>query len=100
MPTIRAYFTLFLASLTAMSGTAAMATKPAPDVTCEIRSSQSSGGLRLKAVATSRARTTGEYDLVVVKSGVGGTSEVTQGGEFEADPGKEAILGEVTPRPR
>lgn len=95
MPIIRRYYALFVASLAVMSGTAAMATKPASDVTCEIRSSQSSGDLRLTAVAASGVRTAGGYELVVIKSGVGGSSDITQGGEFEVEPGAEAILGEV-----
>ena len=73
MPTIRGYFPLLLASFTVANGTVAMAMEAALDVACEIRSRQSSGDLRLEAVATSHIRTTGEYDLVIVKSGVGGT---------------------------
>jgi hypothetical protein len=96
MPTIRGYFTLLLATFTVASGMAAMAMESAPDVACKIRLRQSSGDLRLEAVATSHIRTTGEYDLVIVRSGVGGISEFTQGGEFEANPEEEAILGEVT----
>jgi hypothetical protein len=96
MPTVRGYFTLLLVSFTMVSGTAAMPTEAATDVECEIRLRQSSGDLRLEAVATSPIRTTGEYDLVIVKSSVGGMSEITQSGEFLANPGEEAILGEVT----
>jgi hypothetical protein len=95
MTTIRGYFALFAASLSVVSSAAAMATKPVTDVTCEIRSSHSSGDLRLRAVAIGGVRTAGEYELVVVKSGIGGSSDITQGGEFEVEPGVEAILGEV-----
>jgi hypothetical protein len=98
MSTIRRYCTLFVASLAVLGGTAAVATRPASDVACEMRASQSSGGLRLKAVATSRDGAAGEYELVIVQSDAGNTSEISQGGEFAANPGEEVILGEATLR--
>jgi hypothetical protein len=96
MPKIRAHFSLLLLPLALAVGTGAMAHKtPSDAVSCEIRSSKSSGGLLLEAVATGRSRTTGEYEFVISKSGGGGTSDITQGGEFEIGPKEEAILGEV-----
>jgi hypothetical protein len=96
MPKIRAHFSLLLVPLALAAGTGAMAHKASSDpVNCEIRSSKSSGAILLEAVATGRSRTTGEYEFVISKSGGGGTSDITQGGEFEIGPKEEAILGEV-----
>jgi hypothetical protein len=96
MPKIRAHFSLLLVPLAVAAGSGAMAHKtPSDAISCEIRSSKSSGGILLEAVATGQAQTTGEYEFVISKSGGGGTSDITQGGEFEIGPEEEVILGEV-----
>lgn len=96
MPKIRAHFSLLVVPLALAAGTGAMAHKtPSDAVSCEIRSSKTSGGILLEAVATGQAKATGEYEFVISKSGGGGTSDITQGGEFEIGPKEEAILGEV-----
>ena len=84
-----------IAPLTLLLGTLAMANKSS-DLSCEIRSSPSGSGLLLEAVATGSRDATGEYEFVVAKSGGGGSSNVTQGGDFEVSAGEVTILGEVT----
>ena len=89
------FVALAIAPLTLILGTMAMANK-ASDLSCEIRSSKSSGGVRLEALATGSAGATGEYEFVVAKSGGGGSSNVTQGGDFQIGPDEVTVLGEVT----
>ena len=74
----------------------AMASKTSSALACEIRSTPTPGGVRLEAIVMSSVGVSGEYDLIVAKSGGGGTSNISQGGDFEVGPGEETLLGEVT----
>jgi hypothetical protein len=65
---------------------------PAP-VACEIRVSESGGGIRLEPVATATTVLSGEYAFTVSKKSGGGTSVSAQSGDFEAGPGEPASLG-------
>ena len=97
MPFLQAILALVLTPFGVANGTdIVMAAKSGKQLTCEIRSTDIRGGIRLEAVVVGRGGASGEYEFVVAKSGSGGTSNVSQGGDFEIGAGKEAIVGEVT----
>jgi hypothetical protein len=87
---------LSLAPLTLIAGTAAMANRNSDELSCEVRATKVSGGILLEALASAGAEIAGEYEFIISKTGPGGSSDVSQGGEFEVGPGREALLGEVT----
>lgn len=97
MSFFQAILALILTPFAMAEGTdAAMATKSPKELTCEIRSTDIRGGVKLEALVLGRRGASGEYEFVVAKSGSGGTSNVSQGGEFEIGAGKETVVGEVT----
>ncbi len=97
MPFFQAILALILTPFAVAERTdLAMATKSPNQLTCEIRSTDIRGGVRLEALVLGRRGASGEYEFVVAKSGSGGTSNVSQGGDFEVGPGKETVVGEVT----
>jgi hypothetical protein len=97
MALFQTIFTFLLAPLALAQGAdSAMPTKSPEKLTCEIRSVPVAGGVRLEAVALAAPGASGEYELLVAKTGGGGTSNVTQGGEFTVGPQQEVLLGEVT----
>lgn len=73
-----------------------MTAEAAPERSCEVRATKVSGGVRLQAVAFSGNAGSGEYELTVDKSGGGGSSNTSQGGDFEVGSGGESVLSEVT----
>jgi hypothetical protein len=96
MPKFRAHSSLLLVSFAIAAGTGAWAHTTSPDgLHCEVRSRKSADAILLEAVVTGKAQATGEYAFVISKSGGGGTSDITQGGEFEIGPEGEASLGEA-----
>ena len=96
MPRILRRWAWAAAPLSLALGTVAMAEKPSPDLVCEIRSSPAGSGIRLEAVVSAGADMSGEYDFVITKRGGGGSSNVSQGGDFQTGPGEETVLGVVT----
>ena len=64
------------------------------DVTCEVRSRRTSNGLLIQARAFADRDIDASYDLRIVKSGGGNSSEVSQSGDFSLDAGSSATLGE------
>ena len=97
MPFLQAILALVIAPFGAAEGTdIAMASKSAKALSCEIRSTDIRGGVRLQAIVAGRGGASGEYEFVVAKSGGGGTSNVSQGGEFDISAGNETVVGEVT----
>lgn len=88
-----------LAALTACSATASTASSQAfaandsvSEASCEVRLTPTRHGLRIEALAHAPYALAGEYDLVVSKSGPNGSSDVSQGGEFEAEAGEDVTL--------
>ena len=73
-----------------------MTAQAAPERSCEVRATKVAGGIRLQAVAFSSSASSGEYELTVDKSGGGGSSNTSQGGDFEVGSGGESVLSEVT----
>lgn len=68
-----------------------VATLMSENMHCEIRATRTAGGVRLEAIAHGIASATGEYSLVVTKSGSGGSSDISQGGEFDAASGETSL---------
>lgn len=64
-----------------------------PAVGCDVRVVRSAQGVSLRGVARSDASLEGDYSFVVTKSGGGGSSDISQGGEFALTPGAETVLG-------
>lgn len=67
-----------------------------PGLSCEIRTESRSGMLELSAMAIATARISGIYKLTVTSRSSGGSSDVTQGGDFSARPGDEVVLGTLS----
>ena len=63
-----------------------MAQAASNDVSCEIRVTETSSGVRLQGVVRSKTAIAGDYEFAVDKTGGGGTSSSAQSGNFEAGP--------------
>lgn len=86
-----------LSALMACAATAAPEDSPGIEAThagagCEVRFTPTPQGLRIEAVALFSAPMSGEYDLVISKDGPNGSSDVSQGGPFEALANGELTL--------
>jgi hypothetical protein len=66
--------------------------EPAP--LCSLYAEDGPQGTYIAAYASEG--TAGEYVLSLRQSGSGGTSQITQSGEFESLPGEEVLLSEMT----
>ncbi len=64
-------------------------------VRCEIEVKPLGGGVELQGVVYSNAPVSGAYQLQVSKSGNGSSSNINQGGNFDAKPDQPAKLGIV-----
>jgi hypothetical protein len=62
---------------------------------CDIRAMPTSHGVAISAVLTADAAVSGDYNLVITKSGASGSSDVQQSGAFNAAPGERVTLGET-----
>jgi hypothetical protein len=80
---------------------AEMAPAPAPAplhaeriaaVDCDVRTVRTRDGLRIEGVVQSARSFSGAYDLTIAKSGGGGSSDIAQGGPFEAVAGRTVTL--------
>jgi len=63
-------------------------------VTCEVRSRRTANGLLIQARAFADRDISGEYDLVITKSGSAGSSDISQSGALDLEAGASALLGE------
>ncbi|MEQ1493927.1 MAG: curli-like amyloid fiber formation chaperone CsgH [Terricaulis sp.] len=63
-------------------------------VTCEVRSRRTANGLLIQARAFADRDISGEYDLVITKSGSAGSSDISQSGALDLTAGSSALLGE------
>lgn len=77
---------------------AAMSTakEPAADKVCDIRATQQAGMVTLEAYARAGSPAAGTYTFRIEKSGGGGSSLVSQGGDFNAAAGGSQLLSSVT----
>ncbi len=64
----------------------------ATGISCEVRLTPTSHGLRIEAMAHCVRAVAGEYELVISKSGRSGTSDTSQGGPFEASDDADVML--------
>lgn len=88
----------YVAQLDAPPAESALADAPAEaaafvseSMHCEIRATRTASGVRLEAIAHGIASATGEYSLVVTKNGAAGSSDISQGGEFDAASGETSL---------
>ena len=103
------FTTLLLASLIPLSGAwsaSALANGGAPaplpeefssDLPrCEIRAEPNGGGVVLEGLVFADAPLTGTYSFRISQRSPGGSSQINQGGEFEATAGEPELLGTVS----
>lgn len=64
-----------------------------PPVSCELKLKRTSHGVQLEAWVRALRATEGEYQLIVTKTGPGGSSDVSQGGTFAVDARSATVLG-------
>jgi hypothetical protein len=64
-------------------------------VRCEIAVEEQAGRVMLEGFVDTASRISGSYELLVSKTGGGGSSDISQGGEFSADAGARTALGTV-----
>ncbi len=63
-------------------------------VTCDVRSRRTANGVVIQARAFADRDVDGEYDLQIVKTGGGGSAELSQSGALVLEAGTAATLGE------
>lgn len=63
---------------------------------CEISATPSGGMVRLDALVHASKPVVGSYNLRVEKTGGGGSSTISQGGDFDAKAGQTATLSSVS----
>jgi glucose/arabinose dehydrogenase len=63
-------------------------------VSCEVRSRRTANGVLIQARAFADRDVSGEYDLVITKSGAAGSSDISQSGALDLAAGASALLGE------
>ena len=63
------------------------------DFTCDIDVVRTSNGIRITPVVRADRTLNGEYSLVITKSGAAGSSDINQGGPFDAARGERVKLG-------
>lgn len=62
---------------------------------CDILARPTSHGVAISAVLNAGEAMSGDYNLVITKSGASGSSDVQQGGAFNAARGERVTLGET-----
>jgi hypothetical protein len=65
-------------------------------IRCEIQVKEYGSSVALEGVVFARSAAVGSYRLRVSKTGGGGSSDISQSGEFSAGPGEPSTLGSVT----
>lgn len=82
------------AALTAI-GLAANANAASGDFACGVTSKTQGGMLALEGTLVSPTALAGEYRFALKSSGGGGSTNISQGGQFSAAPNAEISLGQV-----
>ena len=62
-------------------------------VSCSIRTTPTRHGVLIEALADAHQPAAGEYQLIITKHGRGGSSDISQGGAFEAAAQSTLTLG-------
>ena len=60
---------------------------------CDISVKRTLNGVRIQPIVRSDRQVSGEYSLVITKSGISGSSDISQGGPFDAARGVKQELG-------
>lgn len=94
MPTAPEVMVTAQESLAAPLAHAAHYDDAAPIVSCDIRMRRTANGVLIEARAFADRDIAGEYDLAIVKSGGGNTSEINQGGPLDILAGSTVTLGQ------
>lgn len=68
---------------------------PGGGVTCEIRMVKSGGGVELKGIVHAARAASGSYRFNISNDGSGGSSDVSQGGDFALAAGESTVVGEA-----
>lgn len=63
------------------------------DFTCDIDVVRTANGIRITPVVRADRTLDGEYSLVITKTGAAGSSDINQGGPFDAARGERVKLG-------
>lgn len=61
---------------------------------CDVRARRSANGMLVEARVVAHRNISGEYELVITKSGGGNSADITQGGPFTVSAGSSATLGQ------
>ncbi len=69
---------------------------PAGPLRCEIRAERQGNSVTLEGLVFAEAPLAGTYRLRVSQGGAAGSSQISQGGDFEAAPGEPESLGTVS----
>src|SRR5262244_3057659 len=86
---------LLIPALLCVAAFTAVTDRAARPTTCEIRVSRTSLGMKIDGVVRGRAGRSGSYQLALEKSGRGGNSDVSQGGDFTVSANGEAVVSET-----
>jgi len=62
-------------------------------LTCDIAVVKTSHGVRITPIVRANRSLSGEYSIVITKNGGGGSSDISQGGPFDAARGVKQELG-------
>lgn len=62
-------------------------------ISCDIRTRRTTNGVLIEAHAFATDDVSGAYDLVITKSGGGGSADISQGGDVDLRAGDAATLG-------
>lgn len=60
--------------------------------TCDIEISRTSRGIRVTPIVNANRSLSGDFTLTITKDGAGGSSDISQGGEFDARRGERVEL--------
>lgn len=90
---------VLILALATVAGTAAVtatsSTAASDGVRCEIAVKERSGRVSLESFVDTPSSISGSYELLVTKDGSGGSSNISQGGDFSAEAGARTQLGNV-----
>ncbi|WP_035087496.1 curli-like amyloid fiber formation chaperone CsgH [Devosia riboflavina] len=87
--------TIAAAAAIAAVGFAANANAAGGDFACGVISKTQGGMLALEGTLVSPTALTGEYRFALKSAGGGGSTNISQGGQFSAAPNAEISLGQV-----
>lgn len=78
------------------AGLAVTASASGSDITCGFATTTDRGMTAIEGTLLSPVALTGEYRFALKSTGNGGSTNISQGGQFSAAPGTQITLGRVT----